>query len=230
MFEQNSYTMPGTAREFMYKVYGWMATALAVTAAIAYYIGTTPAIYTQLFQSSFLLIGIVIAQVALVMFLGWKIMSLSYTEAVIAFMAYAMLVGVTTSSVLLVYTMASIYLAFIITAGMFGAMALYGYYTEADLSSMGSFLVMGLFGVMLAMLVNMWFKNPLADYYISLAAVGIFTLLTAYDVQKIKRIGESLMVDAETKKKLAILGALTLYLDFINLFLHLLRVMGKKRN
>jgi len=230
MFEQNSYTMPGTAREFMYKVYGWMATALAVTAAIAYYIGTTPAIYTQLFQSSFLLIGIVIAQVALVMFLGWKIMSLSYTEAVIAFMAYAMLVGVTTSSVLLVYTMASIYLAFIITAGMFAAMALYGYYTDADLSSMGSFLVMGLFGIMLAMFVNMWFKNPLADYYISLAAVGIFTLLTAYDVQKIKRIVESLMVDAETKKKLAILAALTLYLDFINLFLHLLRVMGKKRD
>ena len=109
-------------------------------------------------------------------------------------------------------------------------MALYGYYTEADLSSMGSFLTMGLFGVMLAMLVNMWFKNPLADYYISLAAVGIFTLLTAYDVLKIKRIGESLMVDAETKKKLAIIGALTLYLDFINLFLHLLRVMGKKRD
>ncbi len=230
MFEQNSYTMPGTAREFMYKVYGWMSVALAMTAAIAYYVGTTPAIYTQLFNSMPLLIGIVIAQVALVVFLSWKIMSLSHTEAVIAFMAYAMLVGVTTSSVLLIYTMASIYLAFIITAGMFGAMALYGYYTEADLSSMGSFLVMGLFGVMLAMLVNMWFKNPLADYYISLAAVGIFTLLTAYDVQKIKRIGESLMVDAETKKKLAILGALTLYLDFINLFLHLLRIMGKKRD
>ena len=230
MFEQNSYTMPGTAREFMYKVYGWMATALAVTAAVAYYVGTTPAIYTQLFQSPILVIAIVIAQVGLVLFLGWKIKSLSYTEAVIAFMAYAVLVGVTTSSVLLVYTMASVYLAFIITAGMFGAMALYGYYTEADLSSMGSFLVMGLFGVMLAMLVNMWFKNPLADYYISLAAVGIFTLLTAYDVQKIKRIGESLMTDAETKKKLAIAGALTLYLDFINLFLHLLRVMGKKRD
>ena len=230
MFEQNSYTMPGTAREFMYKVYGWMSAALAVTAAVAYYIGTTPAIYTQLFQSPFLLIGIVIAQIGLVLFLSWKIMSLSYPEAVTAFMTYALLVGVTTSSVLLVYTMASIYLAFIITAGMFGAMALYGYYTEADLSSMGSFLTMGLFGVMLAMLVNMWFKNPLADYYISLAAVGIFTLLTAYDVQKIKRIGESLMVDAETKKKLAIIGALTLYLDFINLFLHLLRVMGKKRD
>lgn len=230
MFEQNSYTMPGTAREFMYKVYGWMSAALAVTAAVAYYVGTTPAIYTELFKSPFLLIGIVIAQIGLVIFLGWKIMSLSYVEAVTAFMVYAFLVGVTTSSVLLVYTMASVYLAFIITAGMFGAMALYGYYTEADLSSMGSFLTMGLFGVMLAMLVNMWFRNPLADYYISLAAVGIFTLLTAYDVQKIKRIGESLMVDAETKKKLAIVGALTLYLDFINLFLHLVKVMGKKRD
>jgi FtsH-binding integral membrane protein len=230
MFEQNSYTMPGTAREFMYKVYGWMATALAVTAAVAYYVGTTPAIHTQIFQSPGLLLGIVIAQVALVLFLGWKIMSLSYTQATGAFMAYAVLVGITTSSVLLVYTMASVYLAFIITAGMFGSMALYGYYTQADLSSMGSFLMMGLWGVVLAMLVNMWFKNPLADYYISLVAVGIFTLLTAYDVQKIKRIGESLMTDPETKNKLAIYGALTLYLDFINLFLHLVRVMGKKRD
>lgn len=230
MWEQNSYSMPGSAREFMYKVYGWMSAALAVTAAVAYYVGTTPAIYTQIFHSPILFFGIVIAQLGLVIFLGWKINSLSYSEAVIAFMAYAVLVGVTTASVLLIYTMASIYLAFIVTAGMFAAMALYGYYTNSDLSSMGSFLVMGLFGVMLAMFVNMWFKSPVANYYISLVAVGIFTLLTAYDVQKIKRMGESLMADAETRKKIAIMGALTLYLDFINLFLNLLNLLGKRRD
>jgi len=230
MWEQNSYTMPGSAREFMYKVYGWMSAALAVTAAVAYYVGTTPAIYTQIFQSPVLLIGIVIAQIALVMFLGWKIASLSYSEAVVAFMAYAMLVGITSASVLLVYTLASIYLAFVVTAGLFASMALYGYYTNADLSSMGSFLVMGLWGIMLAMLVNMWFKSPVVDYYISLIAVGVFTLLTAYDVQRIKRVGESLMMDPERRNSVAILGALTLYLDFINLFMNLVHLLGKRRD
>lgn len=230
MWEQNSYAMPGSAREFMYKVYGWMSVALAVTAAVAYYVGTTPAVYTQIFQSPVLLIGIVIAQVALVLFLGWKIASLSYAEAVVAFMAYAVLVGITTSSVLLVYTMSSVYLAFAITAGLFASMALYGYYTNADLSSMGSFLVMGLWGIMLAMLVNMWFKSPVANYYISLIAVGLFTLMTAYDVQRIKRIGESLALSPDKRGSAAIYGALTLYLDFINLFMSLVQILGKRKD
>ncbi len=226
----HNYTMPASARDFMYKVYGWMSVALAATAAIAYYVSSTPAIYMPLLQSPMLFYGIMIAQVAIVLFLGWKIESLTYAQAVIAFMSYAALMGITLSTIFLVYTMASIYTAFVITAGLFAVMAIYGYMTDADLSSMGSFLIMGLVGIMLAMFVNMWFKNPIADYYISLAAVGIFTLLTAYDVQKLKRLGESMMVDAQTKQKLAVIGALTLYLDFINLFLNLLRVMGKKRD
>ena len=230
MWEQNSYTMPGSAREFMYKVYGWMSAALAVTAAVAYYVATTPAIYTQIFHSPVLLIEIMIAQVGLVIFLGWKIASLSYAEAVVAFMAYAVLVGITTSSVLLVYTMSSVYLAFAITAGLFASMALYGYYTNADLSSMGSFLVMGLWGIVLAMLINMWFRSPIASYYISLIAVGLFTLLTAYDVQRIKRMGESLMLSPEQRGSIAIYGALTLYLDFINLFMSLVQILGKRKD
>jgi FtsH-binding integral membrane protein len=227
---QENYSMPTTsAQDFMYKVYGWMSVALGITAGIAYYIGTTPAIYTEIYKSQFLFIGIMVAQVALALFFVWKLASLTYSQAVVAFIAYAMLVGVTTSAIFLVYTMASIYMAFVVAAGMFFAMALYGYYTQADLTSMGSFLTMGLFGIMIAMFGNMWFRNPIADYYISLAAVGIFTLLTAYDVQKIKRIGESVMIDADTKQKLAVYGAFTLYLDFINLFLNLLQVLGKKR-
>lgn len=227
---QENYSMPQTsASDFMYKVYGWMSVALGITAGIAYYIGSTPAVYTELYKSPFLFIGIMVAQVALALFFTWKLASLTYSQAVIAFMAYAMLVGVTTSAIFLVYTMASIYMAFVVAAGMFLAMALYGYFTNADLTSMGSFLTMGLFGIMIAMLGNMWFQNPVADYYISLAAVGIFTLLTAYDVQKIKHIGQSLMIDADMKQKLAVYGAFTLYLDFINLFLNLLRVLGKKR-
>lgn len=228
---QENYSMPTTsARDFMYKVYGWMSVALTVTAAIAYYIGTTPAVYIELYKSPYLLIGIMVAQVALALFFAWKLASLTYSQAVVAFIAYAMLVGVSLSSIFLVYTMASIYMAFVVAAGMFLATALYGYFTQADLSSMGSFLTMGLFGIMIAMLVNMWFKNPIADYYISLVAVGIFTLLTAYDVQKIKHIGQSVMVDADTRQKLAVYGAFTLYLDFINLFVYLLQVLGKKRD
>ncbi len=228
---QENYSMPTTsARDFMYKVYGWMSVALTVTAAIAYYIGTTPAVYVELYKSPYLLIGIMVAQVALALFFAWKLASLTYSQAVIAFIAYAMLVGVSLSSIFLVYTMASIYMAFVVAAGVFFAIALYGYFTQADLTSMGSFLTMGLFGIMIAMVANMWFKNPIADYYISLAAVGIFTLLTAYDVQKIKHIGQSVMIDADTRQKLAVYGAFTLYLDFINLFVHLLQVLGKKRD
>ncbi len=231
MFHNSQYGMSNTdTRDFMYKVYGWMSAALAITAGIAFYIGTTPAIYTEIFKSPVLFYGIVIAQIALALFFAWKITSLTYSQAVVAFMAYAMLVGVTTSSIFLVYTMSSIYMAFVVAAGMFAATSLYGYLTDADLTSMGSFLTMGLFGLMIAMLVNMWFKSPIADYYISLAAVGIFTLLTAYDVQKIKQVGQSLMVDVDTKHKLAVYGAFTLYLDFINLFLHLLNLLGKKRD
>ncbi len=226
----HNYTMPTSARDFMYKVYGWMSVALAATAAIAYYIGSTPAMYTPILQNKILFFGIMIAQLAIVVFLQWKIKSLTYTEAVIAFLSYAALTGITLSTIFLVYTMASIYTAFLITAGLFAIMSAYGYLTNADLSSMGSFLVMGLFGIILAMFVNMWFQSPLANYYISLVAVGIFTLLTAYDVQKLKRLAESMMVDPETKQKMAIIGALTLYLDFINLFLNLLQVMGKKRD
>lgn len=228
---QENYSMPvSSTRDFMYKVYGWMSAALAVTAGIAYYIGTTPAVYMEIYKSQFLFIGIMVAQVALALFFMWKLASMTYSQAVVAFMTYAMLVGVTTSAIFLVYTMASIYMAFVVAAGMFAAMALYGYFTNSDLTSMGSFLTMGLFGVMIAMLVNMWFKSPVADYYISLISVGIFTLLTAYDVQKIKQVAQAPIADMDTRHKLAVYGAFTLYLDFINLFLNLLRVLGKKRD
>lgn len=226
---QENYSMQVSARDFMYKVYGWMSAALVVTAAVAYYIASTPAIYITISKSSFLFIGIILLQLATVMFLSWKINELNYSGAVAAFMMYASLVGITTSSVLIVYTFSSVFLAFGITAGMFGSMALYGYFTDADLTSMGNTLLMGLWGIILAMFLNMFFQSPAIQYWISIAAVGIFTLLTAYDSQKIKRIGESMMVDQETKNKVAIMGALTLYLDFINLFLHLVQLVGKRK-
>lgn len=228
MWQQN-HSMQVSARDFMYKVYGWMSVALAVTAGVAYYIASTPAIYMTLFKSPGLLFGICAIQIATVIFLGWKLNDLSYSSAVAVFMMYAALTGVTVSSVLIIYTFSSVFLAFGITAGMFSSMALYGYVTDTDLSSMGNVLLMGLWGMIIAMFANMWFQSPAMQYWISIAAVGIFTLLTAYDTQKIKRLGESMMVDEETRGKVAIMGALTLYLDFINLFLHLVRLFGKRK-
>ncbi len=224
------YVMSSSPREFMYKVYGWMGAGLAITAGISYWIASTPALYMQLFKSPGLMMGIILAQLGTVLLISFMRDKLSYAGIVTAFAFYAGLVGITLSSLLIVYTAESVATAFIITAGMFTAMALYGYFTKSDLSSMGNMLMMGLFGLILAMLVNMWFQSSAIQYYISLAAVGIFTLLTAYDVQNIKRLAESMMVDAETRNKIAVMGALSLYMNFINLFIHILQLFGKRRN
>lgn len=226
---QGNYGVAGSARDFMYKVYGWMASALAVTTGVAYYIASTPAIYVPLFKSQGLFFVIALAQIGVVLFLSWKKDELSYSGMVFAFLIYAALVGITTSAVLIVYTFNSVALAFGITAGMFSSMALYGYVTKSDLSSMGNILLMGLWGLVIAMFANMWFQSSEMQYWISIVAVGLFTLLTAYDVQKIKHMGQYMMVDAETRGKASVLGALTLYLDFINLFLHLVQLFGKKK-
>ena len=226
---QKEYSVQQSARDFMYKVYGWMSVALTISGAVAYFVASTPSIYMTFFKSPILVFGIALIQIGLVMFLASQINRLSYSEAVTMFLLYAALVGVTTSSVLIVYTFSSVFLAFGITAGLFSSMALYGYFTGADLTSMGSTLIMGLWGIILAMFLNMWFQSPEIQYWISVAAVGIFTLLTAYDSQKIKQLAHSLGHDQETKNKVAIMGALTLYLDFINLFLHLVRLLGKRK-
>lgn len=225
---QNNTSMQQSARSFMHKVYGWMSAGLAFTACVTYFITTTPAIYMTLFKSPGLLFGIGLLQFGLVIALGGMIHRLSYAEAVTMFMLYAGMVGVTVSSVFLVYTFSSVFLAFGITSGLFASMALYGYFTDADLSSMGSMLIMALWGVILSMFMNMWFQSPAMQYWISVASVGIFTLFTAYDSQRIKQLSYSVH-DEEFKSKIAIMGALTLYLDFINLFLHLVRLFGKRK-
>jgi FtsH-binding integral membrane protein len=170
-----------------------------------------------------------IAQLAMVISLGTMIMRISFATAVTLFMAYAISVGATLSMLLYVYTMASIATTFLTTAGMFGGMALYGYITKTDLTSAGSMARMVLWGLILSMLLNMWFKNPAFDLMISAIGVLVFCVLTAYDMQKIKHIGQELITDDETLAKVALICALTLYLDFINLFLFLLRFLGKRR-
>lgn len=229
MFNREHTFTTDLVRDFMYKVYGWMSVALAITATVAYWVASTPVVFKTIIASP-LVIVLALAQIGIVLFLTWRIESMNYSTALTSFLAYSAISGVTFSVYFYIYTLASIYLAFAITAGTFLAMAVYGYFTKADLSAMGSFLIMGMFGLMIAMFTNMWFRSPVADYYISLVAVGIFTLLTAYDVQKIKQMAFAPAIDQEGRNKAALLGSLILYLDFINLFIHLLRLFGKKRD
>jgi FtsH-binding integral membrane protein len=220
----------GRLTTFMYKVYGWMTLGLVLTSLTAWFTASTPALYTFLFNNSIALIGIIIAQFALVMVLSLLINRMSFLTATVAFIAYSLLLGCTLASVLLLYTPASVGITFAVTAGMFGAMALYGYFTRADLTSMGNFCMMGLIGLIIAMLVNVFIKSEKFDLILSAFGVIIFTLLTAYDVQKIKAIAQTIGNEKEMRNKGALMGALILYLDFINLFLLMLRFTGRQRN
>jgi uncharacterized protein len=214
---------------FMYRVYAWMTFALGMTAATAYFLSLRPDFVVKLAQS-YVLIALIIAQLAIVVILGLMLPRLSTTMAVVLFTVYAISVGITLSPIFFMYTMESIWLTFAVTAGTFGAMGLYGYFTRADLSSMGSFLMMALIGVIIGSLVNWYWQSKTVDYVLSGIGVIIFTLLTAFDVQKLKRLSQSMTADHETMSKIAVLGALTLYLDFINLFLFLLRFLGNRKD
>ncbi len=230
MFNRNQGYAVESASSFISKVYGWMGVGLALTAGVAYWVASTPEVFKAIVMSPLLFV-IVLAQFGVVLFLSARIKQMDYATAVVCFLAYSLLTGLTLSVIFQLYTSESIALTFAITAGMFASMALYGHFTSADLSSLGSYLTMALFGLMISLLVNMWFKSPAADYYISLFGIAIFTLLTAYDVYILRKFSESEgMLDTHLRNKVAIYGALKLYLDFINLFLYLLKFFGKKRN
>jgi len=173
--------------------------------------------------------GLVIAQLGLVFWLASRVMHMSAMTAMTVFMGYAALTGLTFSSIFVVYTASSITSAFVVTAGTFGAMSFYGYTTKKDLTSWGSFFFMGLIGIIIASLVNIWLQSPAVYWVTTYAGVLIFVGLTAYDTQKIKQMNIIGNEGTEEDTKEAILGALTLYLDFINLFLMLLRIMGDRR-
>src|SRR5579885_91341 len=224
------YIMQGDIANFIYKVYGWMAIALTITASVAYYISTMPVIAQTIFSNPFLLIGLFIAQLGVVVAISGFVNRLNYSTAVSLFLVYAASVGLTFSVIFLHYTFASIALTFLITAGMFGAMCLYGYFTKADLSSWGSIGLMLMVGLIIGFLANLYFKNPMLDYILSGIGVIVFTGLTAFDMQKIKQLGYHLLSDYEMLQKVSVLGALTLYLDFINLFIMLLRFTGRSRD
>jgi len=215
------------ASSFMYKVYGWMSFALAITAAIAFYISQNPVMYSYVRRSPWLLIVLIIVQFAIVIGISASIMRMTYSTAVLLFMLYAASVGVTMSLIIGSYTPASVYTVFLVTSLTFVSMSLYGYFTKADLTSWGSFGFMALIGIIIASVVNIFLRNPMFNLIISYIGVFVFILLTAYDTQKLKQLGSALMPSEQARKKIAIFGALTLYLDFINLFLFMLRIMGQ---
>lgn len=211
----------------MRKVYVWMTLALVITGMTAYGVAHTPALL-QMFLGSGLFWGVAIAELAIVIGISAAINRLSLTAATLLFVLYSVLNGITMSFIFLAYTASSISTVFLITAGTFGAMALVGYTTKTDLSSMGKILFMALIGLIIATIVNIFVKSSGLDMIISYVGVLIFVGLTAWDSQKIKQMMLQAPDASESMQKLALLGALTLYLDFINLFIYLLRIFGKR--
>lgn len=215
-------------QEFITKVYSWMFAALVITGAIAYLTSTSAQIMSFVFETSYVFTGLLIGEVLLVIGLSALINKVSSSVAILLFIIYAAVNGLTMSVIFMVYTQSSIATTFFITAATFGAMSLYGYYTKKDLTSWGNLLFMALIGLIIASVVNLFLKNEMLYWIISYAGVLIFVGLTAYDTQKLKNLNMT-NADSETVQKTAIMGALTLYLDFINLFLYLLRLLGRRK-
>ncbi|WP_460032508.1 Bax inhibitor-1/YccA family protein [Megalodesulfovibrio paquesii] len=215
-------------------VYQWMCLGLLATAAMTWFTLSSEAVLSLLITPqgglSMLYWGAVIAELVLVVVLSARIGKLSAASASLMFLAYSLLNGVTLSLIVAMYTQASVLRTFLVCAGMFGAMSVYGMVTKKDLTGMGSFLIMGLIGIILASVVNIFLQSTTMHFVISYLGVLIFTGLTAYDTQKLKEMGSVMPLDDATAvRRGTILGALTLYLDFINLFIMLLRVMGDRR-
>ena len=206
----------------------WMTLALGVTGVVSLAVAGSEQITRMVLGNSAIFWVLLIAEIGLVFYISARIMKISFATATTLFMLYSVLNGLTLSVLFAVYTKASIASAFFVTAGTFGVMSLYGYFTKRDLSSLGNILFMALIGLIIATVVNIFFFSETFYWIITYAGVLIFVGLTIYDTQKIKRALEGMEIN-ETSQKLALLGALTLYLDFINLFLYILRILGDRR-
>lgn len=225
-----NYTAKAAQTALFRSVYLWMTLALVITGFVAMYVAKSYTLISMIAQNSILFWGILIAELGLVMYMSARINRISFTTATLLFIAYSVLNGVTMSILFMVYTLSSIATTFFVTAGTFGAMALFGYVTKKDLTRIGSLCIMGVIGLIIASVVNIFLQNSIMDMIISYAGVLLFVGLTAYDSQKIKRLlgGDDTEVN-ETTQKIALMGALTLYLDFINLFIYLLRILGDRK-
>ena len=239
-FSDRAAAVDAGLRAHMIRVYNYMAAAVALTGAVAWFTFqaavvtneagaiTGLAAFGQTIFSGPLMIVLMLGTLGLVFFLSFRIDKMQYTTAMTVFMVYAALLGVTLSSIFMVYTGASITRVFFISAAAFGALSLWGYTTQRDLTGMGTFLFMGLIGLLIATVVNIFLKSSGLDFIISAAGVLIFAGMTAYDTQKIKEMFDS-RDDVNSAGRKAVMGALSLYLDFINLFLMLLRLVGDRR-
>jgi FtsH-binding integral membrane protein len=216
-------------QRFITKVYGWMALALAITGTVALFTASSPTMIRFIFANPAVFIGLLIVKLLLVGSLAGWVRKMSVTMASTVFLVYSILTGFVFASVFLMYTAGSIASTFLITGGIFAIMSAYGYFTGNDLTRFGSLLIMLLVGLIIASVIN-WFMHSETLYWITTyAGVFIFTGLIAYDTQKIKDMGMSVGYNGEVAQKVAILGALSLYLDFINLFVMLLRIFGRRR-
>ena len=213
---------------FLPRVYNWMTAGLALTALVALFTVSSRPMLQMIFGHRMVFYGLIIAELGLVIALVGAVRRLSAAAATGLFLLYAALSGVTFASIFLVYTSSSVASTFFVAAGTFGAMSLYGYMTKRDLTSWGSFLFMGLIGFIIASVVNIWLQSAMITWITTYIGILIFVGLTAYDTQKIKRLAYSGLT-GEEQQKAAILGALALYLDFVNLFLLLLQVFGRRR-
>jgi FtsH-binding integral membrane protein len=227
------WSVPGTVSDervtaFLRKVYGWMFFGLGVTALVSYTMLSSPGLVQSLVANHLVFLVLFVAQLGLVFYLSARVDRLSVSTATWLFVLYSALTGVTFSVILLAYTGASVATTFVVTAGMFGALAVFGSTTKRSLAGIGQFLFMGLIGLVLASIVGMFWNNDALQFLISVVGVIVFTGLTAWDAQRLKQMAAS--VPPERVGSYAIVGALTLYLNFINLFLFLLRFMGGRRD
>jgi FtsH-binding integral membrane protein len=217
----------GFIARYMTKVYAWMFVALMITAGVAWVTASNEAMIQFIASNRMLFFGLMIGQLFLVGFLSLRIMKMSSTLAGVIFLAYAALNGFTFAILLGIFTLSSIFTVFAITAGTFGVMSAVGYFTKTDLTSFGRLMFMALIGIIIASIVNIFMHSSTLYWIISYVGVAVFVGLIAYDTQKIKAY--ALMDSAEDRKRGAIIGALALYLDFINLFIYLLRILGDRK-
>jgi FtsH-binding integral membrane protein len=212
---------------FLRAAYGWMCAGLAITATTAWFVASSPTLLRTIVRSGPLYIGLIIAQLGIVFVLSSRVQRLSASTASLLFIGYSMLTGVTLSILMLVYTGQTLTSTFVVAAGMFGTMALYGTMTRSNLAGWGQFLFMGLIGVVLASIVGIFWQSDALQFVTSFIGVIVFTGLAAYDAQRLKSM--ALMTSTGETGSYAIVGALSLYLDFVNLFLMLLRLQGGGR-
>jgi FtsH-binding integral membrane protein len=222
------------SKTFLSSVFSWMAVALAITGIVAYEFGTTPEYIGMLFkpQGGMSILGYIImfAPLVFVFLISGGYQRFSASVLLALYLVFSVLMGMSISYIFLIYTHSSIFQIFFIASAMFGSMALLGYTTKTDLTKFGSIMIMGVIGIIIASIINMFMHSSTMNYVISFIGVLVFTGLTAYDVQKLKEMGAKTEQGTESASKLAIMGALTLYLDFINLFMFLLRLFGNRRS